>query len=260
MHNLINNFYDENILLNKKILIIGASAGIGRSVAIAASFHNASCIILGRNSEELDKTYSNMKPGNHSIFTCSFDEKDDDFANIFKEVNSKYGPINSIFHSVGREFISPLKLNSRISVNEIFNANLFSAIEVLRVASKKGFIHDQGSIIFMSSISSIKPNFGMSLYSAAKAGLDSLTKTAALEFSSRKIRVNSILAGAIDTNMHQRIKNLSIERSFEIYQEKHLLGVGSVTDIMNLSIFLLSDAAKWITGANIIADGGYSLS
>jgi NAD(P)-dependent dehydrogenase (short-subunit alcohol dehydrogenase family) len=259
MQHLKNNYFDENILLNKKVLIIGASSGIGRAVAIAASDRNASCIILGRNSKELSETYSQMKPGNHSLFACAFNQEDN-FIHILKEINTKYGPLDSIFHSVGREFISPLKLNDRNSIIEIFNSNLFSALDVLKNVSKKGFMNDLGSIIFMSSISSIRPNYGMSLYSAAKAGLDSLVKTAALEFSNRKIRVNSILAGAVDTNMHKRIKNISIENSFIAYQDQHLLGLGSVDDISNLAIFLLSDASRWITGTNIIADGGYSLS
>ena len=259
MQNLENNFFDENVLRNKKILIIGASSGIGRAVAISASNYNASCIILGRNSEGLSDTYSLMKSGDHFLQTSTFDEEDN-FIHIMEEINRKYGPIDSIFHSVGREFISPLKLNNRNSLIEIFNSNLFSAIEVLKSVSKKGYMNDLGSIIFMSSISSIKPNYGMSLYSAAKAGLDSLTKTAALEFSNRKIRVNSILSGAVDTSMHKRIKNISIEKSFIAYQDRHILGLGSVIDISNLAIFLLSDASRWITGTNIIADGGYSLS
>ena len=114
------------------------------------------------------------------------------------------------------------------------------------------------SIVFMSSVASLIGQSGMSIYSASKGAIDAAMRSLACELAENKIRVNSIVAAAVETEMHQRLtKNMSTE-TLNTYKEKHLLGFGQAEDIANAATFLLSNASKWITGTTMVVDGGYS--
>ena len=110
----------------------------------------------------------------------------------------------------------------------------------------------------MSSISSVLSTTGISYYSAIKSSINSLCRSMAIELSPREIRVNSILAGAIETNMNKEIDSILSTEYIDKYRNKHLLGFGQPNDIANMVCFLLSPASSWITGSSIIVDGGYS--
>jgi NAD(P)-dependent dehydrogenase (short-subunit alcohol dehydrogenase family) len=97
----------------------------------------------------------------------------------------------------------------------------------------------------------------MSLYSAAKAGIDGLVRSLACEFAPRRVRVNSIAAGAITTPMHERLSRTSTEAAIEAYEQSHLLGFGAPADVANAALFLLGPASRWVTGTTMVIDGGY---
>jgi NAD(P)-dependent dehydrogenase (short-subunit alcohol dehydrogenase family) len=138
----------------------------------------------------------------------------------------------------------------------VFGAGLRGAFGLVRALLKKSAMHDGGSMIFMSSFSSVRGKQGMSAYCAAKAGLDGMVRALALEVASRRIRVNSIVAGAVETEMHQSIVADINEEAVEDYRSRHPLGFGQPEDVANAAIFLLSDASRWITGSAMAVDGG----
>ena len=127
-----------------------------------------------------------------------------------------------------------------------------------KLVSKKKYFANKSSIVLMSSISSVLSTTGISYYSAIKSSINSLCRSMAIELSPREIRVNSILAGAIETNMHKEIESILSTEYIDKYRNKHLLGFGQPNDIANMVCFLLSPASKWITGSSLIVDGGYS--
>ena len=111
----------------------------------------------------------------------------------------------------------------------------------------------------MSSISSILGTTGLGYYSAIKSSINSICNSMAIELSTKKIRVNSILAGAIeDTYIHQDITEKLSKDFVKKYETKHLLGFGKAEDISHMVSFLLSPASRWITGSSIVVDGGFS--
>ena len=120
----------------------------------------------------------------------------------------------------------------------------------------KNIMIDGGAILFMSSVAGQRGNSGMSIYSASKSAIDGLTRSLAVEFAPRKIRVNSIASGAVFTEMHQRLVGYLTDTQAEAYKNKHLLGFGEVLDIAQVAVFLLSQGGAWVTGATWSVDGG----
>ena len=121
-----------------------------------------------------------------------------------------------------------------------------------------GLLNNGSSVVFLSSISSSKPDAGMSMYSMTKAAIDNFVKVAAAECANRQIRVNSIRPGLIATPMIERERAYN-EDFLKAEQNKYKLGIGDVNYVADLVQFLISDRAKWITGQNIMIDGGRSL-
>ena len=161
--------------------------------------------------------------------------------------------IQSFVHCAGITKILPLKNFSSEDVELLFNVNLFSAIEILRVFLKRVNNGKLRSVLFVSALWSIRGNKGNSIYAATKGALNSLVFSLTQELSPN-VRINSILPGYIITPMSQ---NLNKEYLFQLSKDTPL-GPGSLEDIVNYICFLLSEKAKWITGQNIVIDGGRS--
>lgn len=254
----MNNF-SNTCLKEHTYIVTGASSGIGRSAAVKISECGGKVLIFGRDAERLKQTFTALSGDlNHQMVTCDFKDADQ-VADQIKGIVSQYGPINGIFHASGMEFIMPARLTKQINLNEVFGSSLFAAFGIARVMSQKDALIDGGSIVFMSSVASLTGQLGMTAYSASKAGIDALVRSLACELSPRKIRVNSIASGAVDTMMHQRLTKNINEVSLEHYKNSHLLGFGTPDDIADALIFLLSDASKWITGTTMLVDGGYTV-
>jgi NAD(P)-dependent dehydrogenase (short-subunit alcohol dehydrogenase family) len=110
----------------------------------------------------------------------------------------------------------------------------------------------------MSSVSALRARQGMSAYSASRAAVDGMVRVLAWELAERRIRVNSIIAGAVETAMHDDFVQTASEELVRNYQQLHLLGFGKPEDVGYAAMFLLSDASRWVTGTNMVVDGGYT--
>jgi NAD(P)-dependent dehydrogenase (short-subunit alcohol dehydrogenase family) len=110
----------------------------------------------------------------------------------------------------------------------------------------------------MSSVASITGQKGLSVYSASKGAVDAAARSLASEFADKNLRVNTVVSGAVITEMHDRLTGDLPEESIKDYEDKHLLGFGEPRDIANAALYLLSDASKWVTGTSLVVDGGYS--
>ena len=171
----------------------------------------------------------------------------------------KVGKISGFVHSAGIEMILPLKGMQPSYYEEMFATNTISGFELARIISNKKDINMEGvSFVFISSIMGILGQPGRIGYCSSKGALVSGVKAVSLELAKKNIRVNCILPGVVDTEMsNEMFQRLSEESKKEII-DMHPLGLGMPEDIANASAFLLSGAAKWMTGSNLIVDGGYS--
>ncbi len=245
-------------LKNKNILITGASSGIGRQCAISFSQLGANVILIARNKERLKDTFNKLEKGNHLTISQDITEynKLEEIVNVAVD---KVGKISGFIHSSGIEMTIPLRNMQPSYYEEMFSVNVIAGFEIAKIISKKRYLDGKGaSFVFISSVMGILGQSGKSAYCASKGALISGTKAMALELVKKKIRVNCILPGVVETEMSNKMFQRLSEESKKEIVDMHPLGLGKPEDIGNACAFLLSDAARWITGSNLIIDGGYS--
>lgn len=245
-------------LEKKTIIVTGASSGIGRQCAIDCSKMGAKVILIGRNQKRLDETLSMLDNNIHQTYSYDLTQIDG-IKKLVNEIVYSNGKINGLIHAAGIEITKPLKLLEPNDYEVIYRTNNLSGFELVRQLSSIKNMDKGGSIIFISSITAIIGRAGVAAYAASKGALISATRSYALELAKRNIRINCISPGTILTPMMQNyLKDLD-EESYKKRVEGFPLGLGETTDISLASIFLLSNASRWITGQNFIIDGGYTI-
>jgi NAD(P)-dependent dehydrogenase (short-subunit alcohol dehydrogenase family) len=236
-------------------IITGATSGIGLDLSKRLA-KERNVILVGRNQDKLDFAISQVSDKHHVLgFACDLDSDRKAIATQLSEfILTNSIQIDSFVHCAGTSKVMAIRQAVTESVDTIFNVNILSAIEFIKLLLKKENKGALRNILLISSLASVRGEKGNSIYAASKGALNSLAVTLAKELAP-KVRVNSISPGTVETPMTQDF--IATETG-----EKHLkdypLGVGHCEDITNLACFLLSDSARWITGQNIIIDGGRS--
>ena len=246
--------YNPFSLEGKTILVTGASSGIGRAIAIECSKMGAVVILSARNKERLNEVVSQMNGCNHSIITADL-TKENDILSLVENVPVLDGLVNcaGLVKTLPAQFINADSLSEIMTVN--FSAPTLLSIQLIR---KKKLIKNS-SIVFISSISGIIcAFFGNSLYSASKGAINGMMKNMALELAAKGIRVNSVNPGMVDTNI-LRSGVITEEQLNEYMKTYPLKRFGKPEEIAYATIYLLSDASLWVTGSNLIIDGGFTL-
>jgi NAD(P)-dependent dehydrogenase (short-subunit alcohol dehydrogenase family) len=244
-------------LSGKKILITGASSGIGRQCAIRCSFSGATVIISGRDENRLQETFELLKPADHSKFTgdlCDTDNID----KLVSDILQHHGKIDGLVSSIGYELTLPVYMMKPKDYQSIFNTNVISVFELSRQLIKKNALNNNSSLVFIASIMGMLGQAGKIGYCSSKGALISGSRAMALELANSGIRVNTILPAVCKTPLIEKLfAKLSNEKVQEIVK-MHPLGLGDPDDVAFASIYLLSEASRWITGSSLTVDGGYS--
>jgi NAD(P)-dependent dehydrogenase (short-subunit alcohol dehydrogenase family) len=237
------------------ILITGASSGIGRSISVKLAEKGYQCILTGRNLEKLRFSLSLLKGDGHLIFEG--DLIDDDFQEF---ICHNIPILSGIVHSAGVIKLMPYKFIKKNDFNEIMNINFFAPFFLTQRLLKQKKIVDHGSIVFLSSISGpVVGSKGNLMYSASKSAINGIVKTLALELAEKKIRVNSISAGMVNTEMWRNDTKIVSTEQLNLNSKLYPLGFGEPEYIANLASFLISEESIWITGSSVIADGGFTI-
>lgn len=247
--------FAQDCLAGRRILVTGASSGLGRDTAVLISRCGGRVALVGRDEGRLQETLAAMATGGHSLHQFEMSDAET-VAEEVQALAKQGGTLDGIFHSAGSTMVLPAKLLKNRHLDEVFGANVRGAFGLARAAGKKGVLADGSPMIFMSSVASVLGRPALSAYCAAKAAVDGLVRALAIEFAPRRIRVNSITAGAIETAMHRDYVASISEEAVRAYENFHLLGFGQPEDVSNAALFLLSDASRWITGSAIAVDGG----
>jgi NAD(P)-dependent dehydrogenase (short-subunit alcohol dehydrogenase family) len=253
--NPIQAFADQ-CLLDRVLLVTGASSGIGRACAIAFSEAGAKVILTGRDQLRLEETKSLLAAGGHGVLAADFANADA-AADLVRDAARQHGGIDGIFHSAGTFSVLPVKVTKQRHLDVAFNASVFGAFGIARAAANRNVMRDGGSIVFMSSVAGQRGSSGLTAYASAKAAITGLSRSLAAELAPRRLRVNMIVASTIETEMHERTLSNADMDYVEMNRARHPLGFGSPADISNAALFLLSDASRWVTGSSLIVDGGY---
>lgn len=246
-------------LEGKTIVVTGASSGIGRQCAISCSQMGASLLLIGRNEGRLNETLAQMvNIEKHCLMTVDLTDYSA-VAFMLKEYVANKGSINGLVNCAGISATLPIKLGNTDKIQEIFDTNVFSAYNLTKELCKIGYFSKEGgSIIFLSSIMGCVGESGKSLYSMTKGALLSGARSLACELAKKNIRVNTVSPGAIVTPINENLPHMADPERRKLLEDKHLLGLGKTEDIANACIYLLSDAARWVTGTNLVIDGGYT--
>ena len=251
-----NNHFNPFSLEGKTILVTGASSGIGRETAIACSRMGGRMIVTARDTGRLQQTFDqlNAEVDGHQQL-CADLTVTEDVERLLKALP----PLDGTVLCAGNSITLPLQFGTRQKFDDMFNVNFFAPVELLRLLYKKKVLQKGASVVLISSIGgthSFMPGNGV--YGASKSALNSVMKYAAREYASRKVRVNSICPGMVDTPLIHR-GAITEEQLVEDAKRYPLGRYGHPADIANGAIYLLSDASNWLTGHDLVIDGGFSI-
>lgn len=247
--------YNPFSLSGKTILVTGASSGIGRGICIECSKMGATLILNGRSKERLEDTLSKLEGTGHTIIAADL-SKQEEIDRLAQELPEIQGWVNS----AGIPKVCPIKRFCRDDVDEIFNVNSISEMMLLARLLKAKKLKRGASVVFVISITgAFVGSVGDTAYCATKGAVAGFLKGAALELASQGIRVNSINPGLVPTEILTLSNTLSgedhhINAMADRYPMKRL---GTPEDMAYGAIYLLSDASSWVTGHQLVIDGGY---
>ena len=245
-------------LRNRTIMIAGASSGIGRQCAITCSRLGASLALVGRDPARLAETRGLLQGDAHCIVEQDVTHYAALGAMVAKVV-ATVGPLSGFVHSAGISLRLPLKLTRPEHFEQTFAVNVISAFELAKnVQRKANLAGETASFVFIASIMGQLGQPSKIAYCASKAALVNGARALALELAPRHIRVNCVSPGVVKTKMYESWAEKLPEDAAKSISDAHPLGFGEASDVANAVAFLLSDASRWITGTELIVDGGYS--
>ena len=246
--------YNPFSLAGKSILITGASSGIGRATAIECSKLGAICIITGRNEERLNETLAQMTGEGHQIAVCDLNN-----SSAIDVMVDSLPILNGLINNAGLNIVSPVQFIKEDDLKKILQTNTIAPIILLQKLLKKKKITKGSSVVFTSSLAGIGINSpGNDMYSATKGAISAFVRNAALDLAPKKIRVNAVCPGMVHTQIVDH-GTLSEEQLQENMKKYPLGRWGEPNDVAHAMIYLLSDASSWVTGTNMILDGGVSI-
>lgn len=243
-------------LAGRRILITGASAGIGRACARVAAALGATVVVNGRNEQRLAETLATLPGEGHTA--APFDLSDADAVPAWVKKLAEDGPLSGIVHCAGVQSSKPVRGVDAAYFDQVMQANLLSALMLARGFRQKGCRADGGgAMVLTASVAAFIGQPGNVVYSASKGGLVSATRGLALELLRDNIRVNCVAPAMVETEMMERFRQTTTKEQFDRIIDAHPMGFGKPEDVAHAVAFLLSDAARWINAVCLPVDGGY---
>ena len=244
-------------LQERRYLITGAASGIGRATAEILSGMGADLILVDINERGLEET---AKQCPAATTTLRIDLSDtDSLTPAIEAAVKERGKLNGIVHVAGLPYISPIKALSIEKLNAVFAVNTYAAAIIAKIFSnRKIYAGVNGSIVFVSSVYASVGSPCNAGYAMSKAAIEGLTRALTMELAGRKIRVNCVAPGFIKTPMDTAVSVYFDEAHGDVISGLHPLGLGEPCDIAYAIAYLLSDAAKWVTGSILHVDVGFT--
>ena len=236
-------------------MVTGASAGIGRACAVAASKLGAEVVLVARRKDALDEALKMMDGGSKHT-AISYDLSNiDDMEGLLKEATVG-GVLSGFVHSAGMALAVPVQAMDSETMKNMMSLNYFSFMAIMKFLVRKKYCTG-GSVVAISSVAAQAGWQGVAAYSGTKGALSASVRSLAIELVPRGIRVNSVSPSHIKTEMYDSVVgHLSDSHESQVLARQPL-GLGSVEDVANAVAFLLSDASRFITGIDLAVDGGY---
>ena len=237
----------------KTILITGASSGIGRATAVACSQQGATVFVTGRNEARLAETLSLLAGEGHESVACDLTSDED-----VKTLAGRLPKLDGIVHCAGTQQTCITKMLDKAKLQDLMDTNFFSAAVLNAGLMKAKLLSKGASVVLVSSAAASRvAEVGNAAYSASKGALTAYSRVLAAELAPRNIRVNTVAPGMVRTALMEKFD--VTEEEFLENEKQYPLGYGKPEDVAYTIVFLLSDASRWITGTELLMDGGLTL-
>ena len=242
----------------KKVVVTGASSGIGRAIAIELSRHGAGLILIGRNKQQLEETASSFNTDDCHIINLDLSNHAEIVPRI-RGVGKTVGRLYGLCHSAGIVETRPLSSSKTEGLSAMLNVNFIAGMELARAVCRRDVLEpDGGSIVLISSIYGNVGVAGQIGYAGSKGAVTSAARAMAIELARRNIRVNTLSPGFVRTLMTEAALTKLTEQQVKKIEEAHPLGTGTPEDVARAAAFLLAPQNRWITGIDLVIDGGYT--
>ena len=241
-------------LTDKRVLVTGASSGIGRACAVMASQLGASVILTGRRADALDETLRQMEnQDRHLICPCDICD-----AVAAAELVKAGGKIDGLVHAAGIGPMCPIGFVDDAHIQSVMKTNYFAFLELMKHYSKARNRADRLSVVAISSVSALAGWGGVVVYCGSKGALSASVRALAMELAPKGVRVNAVCPSNIKTPLYDAgAADVNSEEGIAALKAKQPLGLGMPEQVASAVGFLLSDASSFITGVNLPVDGGY---
>ncbi len=253
----------EDSFAGKVVFVTGATSGIGHAVALKFAAASAQVVALGRNQSALREVETAIKDAGGEPLTLAVDiTKIGESQRAIDETVNKFGGLDVLVNAAGHISTGSIENTSLAAWDAMMNVNLRAVFQLMQIAAPY-LIKTKGNIVNVSSVTGLRSFPGVLAYCVSKAGVDQLTRCAALELAPQGVRVNAVNPGVVITEIHKRggMSEEDYEKFLEHSKTTHPLGrVGNPKEIAELVCYLASEKASWITGATYQIDGGRALT
>lgn len=242
--------YNPFSLEGKRVLVTGASSGIGKAVAQECAKCGAQLVLTARNEERLKATLDSLEGEGHTMVIADLTNQDELVALV-----GQLEPVDGVVLCAGINDKSIIKFLNQEHVDKMLATNFISPVYLSQMLTKKKKLNKEASIVFISSISAFYPSVSNAMYASSKAALSQFAKVLALELMPQKIRVNCIEPAFVETSMLNKYE--ISDKMDEIRANAPFGRFLEPAEVAQAAIYLLSDATKLVTGSNLVMDGGF---
>ncbi|MDO5424004.1 MAG: SDR family oxidoreductase [Eubacteriales bacterium] len=248
-------------LTGRRIVVAGASSGIGRETAFLLNQLGASVILIARREEKLKEIVEQMEGNANAYYSADLSELDS-IEPLFKQIAEEQGRLDGMVYSAGISMSLSLQMFKPEKLMNIFTTNFFAFVECVRQACRKGRFNEGMRIVGVSSIASMQGDKAHLGYSASKAAMDAAVRCIAKEVADKGICINTVAPAMTETDMYLKYLQRYGEDSDsnKTVLSRQYLGIAKTNDIANTIAFLISPAARFITGITLPVDGGSTTS
>lgn len=243
----------------KKIIIIGASSGIGKQTAIVLASLGARVILVARREDKLRETLALLEGKDHGFHVADISRLED-IEPLFKSVKEEHGLLDGLVFCAGINTTLPLLQLKPGKMKDVFDVNFFAFVEAVRQVTRRGRFNEGMRIVAISSNAAIRGDKAHTAYSASKAAMNAAVRCMAKELADKGICINTVVPAVTNTEIYRQYKanSYGVSESEEKLLERQYLGLIEPEDVADSVAFLLSPAARMITGTSVLVDGGLS--